>query len=79
MSEGDLVFPLKEREFILSIKKGEYNVEEFKLIVDSYKMKFKALETHNSLPSKPDIKKILDLVYRIQMSKYDINGITPSE
>lgn len=66
----DLKYPLKEREFLLAVKRGEldFNTQvkpELEKIVDEVEKLAVELEASNELPRRPDHKFWDDFVYKV--------------
>jgi hypothetical protein len=67
---GDLKYPLKQREFLLAVKRGELDFitqvkPELEKIVDEVEKLAIELETSGKLPRKPDRKFWDDFVYKV--------------
>jgi hypothetical protein len=64
-----LVFPLKNREYLLKIRKGQFSLEELQQIVDNKFTEIRQLENNvNQLPSKAKIKQIEKIMLDIYLN-----------
>jgi predicted nucleotidyltransferase len=63
--EGVHTYRGKDREFLLNIRNGKYTYDEIFKMVDEYEKEFKYAGNNTSLPSKPDYKKVEELVVEI--------------
>lgn len=55
---GELIFPLKERGFLLDIRHGKYTAQEILKFKDELISEIKSLEPDSRLPEEPRIKEI---------------------
>lgn len=58
LNEGKLVFPLKNAEFLLSIKNGALSLKEILELADDLEAKYEEAEKKSSIPKTPDFNKI---------------------
>lgn len=67
LTTGDLKFPLKERDLLLSIKLGELKPSEVMKIIDEREEKLEKIHLENTspLPHKPDFNSVNDMVVSI--------------
>lgn len=59
---GDLKYPLKDKDLLLKIKKGEVSYQEFIQMVESAEDCLEMIKDNNKLPNKPNIETIEKLV-----------------
>lgn len=62
LSTGNLIFPLKDKEFIKSIKEGNYKIEEVISIADSLEAEIRNIDVKNC---KSNYNKVNDLLINI--------------
>ncbi len=72
LESGKIVLPFTgdTHELIMSIKKGEMNIEEIPSIVDKYKERMKQLEDKTTLPEKVNVREIEDLYLKLIKELY---------
>lgn len=56
LTEKTITFPLKEREYLLAVKKGELLYNEVSLCLESLMTEIEELSTKSSLPDHADVK-----------------------
>lgn len=72
LTEGNLTFPLKEKDFILSIKNGEVPLEDVEQIVSERSKRLDRIFETTKLPDSPNTEKInkfVKEVYRREIFK----------
>ncbi|MHB8569672.1 MAG: hypothetical protein ACYC97_05675, partial [Metallibacterium sp.] len=61
LETSNLEFPLRERDLLLQIRNGEFEVEKVIEIIESYENKTRILKDNNNLPKSPHFHEIEDL------------------
>lgn len=75
MKYQTLSYPISERDFVLRVKSGYYELEEVLLLIDEYTTKFRKAESETKLRKLPDdegINRLLALVYKVYWMDNDM-------
>jgi predicted nucleotidyltransferase len=68
LKTGNLVFPLKERQLILDIKQGKYEMHKILDLSDEFEKEIESLSKSTKLPKKQNHKQVQDLVKKMLKS-----------
>ncbi len=71
-TEGKINVYRKDREFLLSIKEGEYEYDELLSKAEALKNELPALFKKSNLPGAPDVERINKLLIEMRESYYEI-------
>lgn len=74
LNYGELVFPLRYADFLISIKKGKYKIREIKELFDNMRIEIEETIVLDVLPENSnydDINNLLKQIYLEHISKYN--------